>query len=116
MSYVENAVDFYDKLSDLIVEQAEWSQKTFGLDSERGPIGALKHLEKEAKEAYESIGTDSYKEELADCLLLLLDGTRRSNIKLLDLIEVASQKMIKNKARSWPKPTSDEPVEHIKND
>ena len=24
--------------------QAEWSQATFGLDSERGPVGPLKHL------------------------------------------------------------------------
>ena len=36
-------------------EQGEWSQKTFGLDSERGPLGPLKHLEKEAREGQEQV-------------------------------------------------------------
>ena len=35
-------------------QQAEWSRATFGSDTERGPLGPLKHLEKEAKEAQEN--------------------------------------------------------------
>ncbi|MBF9651862.1 DUF550 domain-containing protein, partial [Streptococcus pseudopneumoniae] len=39
-------LDFFERLAD-------WSAETFGPRSHRGPIGPLKHLEKEAREAYE---------------------------------------------------------------
>lgn len=107
-------VDFADKLSDLVVDQSKWSQATFGSDSERGPMGTLKHLEKEARECQEAVGTPELREELADCLLLLLDASRRAGIKPTQLLEAAQAKMVKNKQRTWPKPTSDEPVEHIR--
>jgi hypothetical protein len=107
-------VEFCNDLEMLISDQAKWSQETFGTDSERGPIGALKHLEKEAKEAYESYGSLEYHEELADCFILLLDAIRRSGLSFRGLVRIAITKMIKNKARAWPKPTSDEPVEHIR--
>lgn len=116
-SYVTNAVDFYDKLTDLIRNQSEWSQSTFGSDQERGPIGPLRHLEKEAKEAYEAIEDGSDVEvELADCLLLLLDATRRSGRNLLDIVNAASIKMEVNKRRKWPTFKSGDcsPVEHLK--
>ena len=107
-------VDFADKFTDLIRDQADWSQATFGSDSERGPMGALKHLEKEARECQEAVGTPELREELADCLLLLLDASRRAGIKPTQLVEAAQAKMVKNKERTWPKPTSDEPVEHVR--
>ena len=53
---------------------AEWSQATFGTDAERGAIGPLKHLEKEAREAQEALDPI----EIADCLLLVFDAARRS--------------------------------------
>ena len=112
-------IDFCDRLSDLINDQSEWSQANFGSDQERGPIGTLKHLEKEAREAYESYSEneDNYQKELADCLLLLLDATRRSCLSFVQLVDLASNKMKTNKAREWPKNTKlDEPVEHIKNE
>jgi hypothetical protein len=111
--HAASALDFCEELTDLITDQSEWSQRTFGVDAERGPIGALKHLEKEAKEAQQAVGTDELVVELADCFLLLLDATRRSGFKLDALIEAAQAKMEINKQRDWPKPTSDEPVEHI---
>lgn len=114
MTYLYSMIDFADKFVDLIADQAQWSQETFGSDTERSPMGALKHLEKEARECQEAIGTPEIKEELADCFLLLIDASRRSGIKPMQLVEAAQQKMIKNRQRSWPKPTSDEPVEHIK--
>ena len=106
-------------LADLVESQAEWSRKTFGSDETRGPLGALKHLEKEAVEAQtETRGTGEcspqLREELADCLLLILDASRRSGVKVMQLIEAAQAKMAKNKARQWPTPTSDEPVEHLR--
>jgi len=107
-------VDLGDKLSDLVRDQAEWSRKTFGADHERGPLGALKHLEKEAKEAQQAPDKESFAEEMADCLLLVLDASRRGGVKVMQLIEAAQAKMEKNKARQWPMPTSDEPVEHVK--
>lgn len=97
---------------DLIEDQADWSRKTFGSDAERGPIGALRHLSKEALEAAEN-PTD--RSEYADCLLLILDAARRAGIKPLDLIHEAKAKMKINKSRTWPKPEStDSPVEHIR--
>lgn len=111
----ENQLDFCDRLADLIEDQSEWSQATFGRDSERGPIGALKHLEKEAVEAQKAVQFPSdLREELADCLLLLLDATRRGHFNLDDIVRAAQAKMVVNKQRTWPKPTSDEPVEHVR--
>jgi hypothetical protein len=131
--YVKSAIDLYDKLSELVGDQAEWSQATFGTDQERGPMGALKHLEKEAREAQEAVERISIaavanvgreeavgeakaelNSELADCLLLLLDASRRAGIKFATLVDHAKAKMIVNRQRTWPKPTSDEPVEHVR--
>ncbi len=87
-----NLVDLADEISD-------WSQKTFGLDTERGPLGALKHLEEEAREAQ----ANPYgKEELADCLILLLDAARRADTSPSVLVQAARDKMKINKARVHP--------------
>ncbi|HWX40366.1 MAG TPA: dATP/dGTP pyrophosphohydrolase domain-containing protein [Blastocatellia bacterium] len=91
--------------------QAEWSQATFGLDTERDHIGPLKHL---AKEAIEAQVRPSDPVEIADCLFLVFDAARRSGMTLDTLIAVAEQKLLVNKARKWAKPTSDDPVEHVR--
>lgn len=110
-----NSLDFADKFRDLVTDQAEWSQATFGNDLERGPMGALKHLEKEARECQAAIANpENLREEMADCFLLLLDACRRAGIKPMQLVEAAQEKMTINKRRTWPKPTDDEPVEHVK--
>ena len=88
-----------------------WSQATFGTDSERGCIGPLKHLEKEAREAQQD--PDDL-EEKADCLFLVFDATRRSGRTLDELLAACEAKLEKNRARQWNKPTSDEPVEHLR--
>lgn len=111
-----------DKLSDLVRDHAEWSQVTFGSDAERGPVGPLKHLCKEAKEAWERWGNvgkflgefTAFKEELADCFLLLLDASRRGGVNVMQLIKAAQTKLEKNKLRTWPKASADEPVEHVR--
>lgn len=112
------ALDFCAKLEDLIEDQSKWSQATFGSDSERGPIGPLKHLEKEAVEAQRAFSYElhdgEFKTELADCLLLMLDAIRRGGFKIGDIIDAAQAKMVINRGRTWPKPTSDEPVEHVR--
>lgn len=104
-------VELGDKLSDLCRTQSEWSQATFGTDAERGPIGALKHLKKECDEC---LAKPDDREEYADLLILVLDASRRAGIKPMQLIELAQAKIEVNKKRQWPKPTSDEPVEHIR--
>ncbi len=100
------------RLRELWVSQSEWSQKTFGTDQERGPIGALKHLEREAKEAWEN---PSDIVEYADCLLLILDASRRAGFALEALVDAACAKHEVNKGRTWPAPAEgDEPTEHVR--
>jgi hypothetical protein len=93
-------------------EHAVWSQETFGADHERGPIGALKHL---AKEALEAQAKPHDIEEYADCLFLTFDAARRAGLSLNGLIDTAFVKLEKNRKRIWAKPTnSDEPIEHVR--
>ncbi len=119
-------------LCELAEDQSEWSQRTFGTDSERGPVGAICHLEKEAREAWDvamslraavvnpgeqgniPAARDALATELADCFLLVLDAARRGGINPLNLLEAAKAKMEINKRRTWPKPETDKPVEHVK--
>jgi hypothetical protein len=99
-------------IRDFCKQHAKWSQETFGLDSERGPIGALKHLAKEAQEA-QNDPTDII--EYADCLFLTIDAARRAGFSWRQLLDAAFQKLAINKTRTWPKPTkSDEPIEHVR--
>jgi ParB family chromosome partitioning protein len=100
-----------DQLRILATDQAEWSQATFGADSDRGPIGPLRHLEKEACEAQQC---PEDLEEYADCLLLILDAARRAGFGPMALVLAAQNKMAVNKTREWQRPTSDQPVEHVR--
>lgn len=93
----------------LVGEQASWSEAVFGSDQIRGPIGPLRHLEKEAREAQANPADPS---EYADCLLLVLDASRRAGLSIERLLTEAHAKMLVNRSRKWPTPTSDQPVEH----
>lgn len=99
---------YFQSLAD---EISSWSQFTFGTDAERGPIGPLKHL---AKEAMEAANDPSDRAEYADCLILILDASRRAGITPQELVSAALEKMQVNRSRSWPKPVNDEPVEHVR--
>ncbi len=103
-------------LYDLADDQSDWSQKTFGTDAERGPVGACRHLAKEAVEAEHSVATEWFGDEMADCLLLVLDAARRGGIGPMELLRLAQLKMKKNRARTWPTPNPDgiTPVEHVR--
>ncbi len=111
MSAIYLLIETGEALRDLARDHAAWSQATFGSDLERGPIGPLKHLEKEAREAQ---ANPDDAEEYADCLLLLLDAARRAGIKPLELIRAAQAKLEINRGRQWSLPVSDEPVEHVR--
>jgi len=109
---------FWSKAQEFWDEQSAWSQATFGTDRERGPLGALKHLEKEAREAQNEvtlrrISSTELKEEITDCLFLTFDAARRSGMTLDELLDTAFAKLAKNKKRIWGKPTNDEPVRGI---
>lgn len=102
---------------DLFKDQAEWSQKTFGTDKVKGPVGSLKHLQLEAKEAEDADDWHSRTVEIADCFLLTLDAARRHGLKPMGLLQAAIDKMAENKLREWPKEFGgDAPIEHVKND
>lgn len=121
-----------EQLLRLARDRAEWSQATFGSDTERGPIGALEHLAKEAGEAIAAwdlfidpqTGATreagihearmELQEEFADCLLLLLDASRRAGMSPEDLVRAATLKMVINRERVWPTPESNKPVEHVR--
>ena len=64
-----------------------WSRKTFGTPAERGPVGALKHLEKEAREAYLETDEDKRTEEIADCLILVFDVAQRHGLIYSELAD-----------------------------
>jgi hypothetical protein len=95
-------------------EQAEWSREAFGPDDERGPVGALKHLEREAREAYEEADRHRRTVEIADCLFLVFDAARRHGLTLDSLLAAAFDKLEVNKARKWARAADGEPSEHLR--
>lgn len=90
---------------------SEWSQETFGSDLVRGPTGPLKHLAKEVNECLEK---PNDLEEYADLQFLVFDSARRAGFTVNDLKRAFTEKLKINKMREWNKPSSDEPVEHIR--
>lgn len=89
-------------------EHAEWSDKTFG---DVGPVGALKHLSKEALEAAAEPDNLS---EWADMQFLLWDAQRRAGITDEQITQAMVDKLKVNKQREWPEPKDGEPRLHIK--
>lgn len=89
-------------------EHAEWSDKTFG---DVGPVGALKHLSKEALEAAAEPDDLS---EWADMQFLLWDAQRRAGITDEQITQAMVDKLKVNKQREWPEPKDGEPRLHIK--
>ena len=100
-------------LEEFFAAQAEWSRSVFGADHERGPAGPLKHLAKEVVEAQANPGDLM---EYVDCLFLVFDSCRRAGFNLEQLREGCWRKLAINKSRTWQKPTSDEPVEHVRDE
>lgn len=93
--------------------QAEWSRATFGSDTERGPQGPLKHL---AKEVQECLADPSDLMEFVDMQLLIFDAARRAGFTFEQLVKGCWEKLEVNKARKWQKPTTDEAVEHVRDE
>lgn len=120
-TFVESAINLYDRLTDLIARQTEWADRTFGPPEISGPIPPIKHIGKEVVELIEAIReydknsdvpeshrTIELKEnvytEFADIFLLLLDSSRRFGIKFTQLIDIARKKHEECRERIWDVP------------
>jgi hypothetical protein len=85
-------------LTALTIDQNDWSQSRFGTPEVKGPIGPLRHMEKEVVEAINEPGDI---EEYADLLILWLDATWRAGFTLEQVIQAAHNKMKVNREREW---------------
>jgi hypothetical protein len=92
---------------------AIWSQRTFGPDSERDYVGPLYHLHREVDEAL-AAPVEDLAEELADCLLLVLDAARRAGLTFDEFRITASTKLRKNEDRTYGPPDHEGVSEHIR--
>jgi hypothetical protein len=104
----------WNKPKDLWAALSRFSDRAFGPPSIRGPIGPLKHLEKEAREA-QAAPADVV--EYADCLLLVFDAARRAGFTIYDLFDAAIAKNERNERRTWPDWRGLDPndsIEHVR--
>ena len=110
------------KLQDLMEEISEWSDATFG-EMQRN-AGIIAHLIREVKELadawnkYEREPCNQYLyefyEELADCMMLLLDTAAHADMDSRLLLNEVKRKLDINKKRRWGKANADGSIEHLK--
>lgn len=103
-------LDFAIRFEEFLHEFVPWSQETFGSDHTNGPVGPLKKLEIESREAQQDPKDVM---ELADCFICLLDATRRAGYTPLELVEASHAKLKINKTRKYPMPADGECSQHI---
>lgn len=93
-----------------------WSDETFGPDDRR--LGMIAHLKKEVVELEEGLSRSArapvIQDELADCMMLLLDIASHSGLSANDLLFSVSAKLVINKNRKWGSPNPDGSIEHIR--
>lgn len=114
----------------------QWSESTFGPRILRGPLGPLKHLKKEVDEAiaaYDNMireidlnrqdkhavqdmeaAADAFREEIADLQFLVFDIAQRAGMTYYNLRCTVTEKLVKNRSRSWGPASATEAVEHIR--
>jgi hypothetical protein len=96
-------------------EIGEWSNRTFGDETQRGPIGPLNHLRREAQEAINALDARDYNNaevEMADCLILVFDAARRAGMTPMTLVGTALEKMEINRGRVMGEPDEEGVIEH----
>jgi len=108
-----------DNLSDtclafrqILTQQAEWSDNTFG-PGERTE-GVIKHIEKELEEIRKD---PSDLVEWVDVIQLAFDGARRAGHDIDSILMTYVTKQLENQKRKWPDwrtHPKDEPMEHIR--
>lgn len=102
-------------------EQMSWSAKQFGSREQRGPIGPIRHLQKEIeKEILPLLEKNPGQipmelfEELIDCFFLIMDAAWRSGMSPEAFLQCAFFKLRKNKRRKWGAFNATGPTEHIR--
>lgn len=91
-----------------------WSENTFGPPTIRGPIGPIKHLQKEIEK--ELLPSPYDLEEYADCVFLIFDACRRAGFSYDELVEKIYYKFEKNQNRTWPDWRGKDPNAPIEHD
>jgi len=98
------------ELAGYLRDAREWSARTFGPG--RRTLGVTKHIEKEIAEVRAKPDDLT---EWVDIIILACDGYWRHGGQPESLLPDMLAKLAKNKARTWPAPTSeDEPTEHVR--
>jgi hypothetical protein len=82
-------------LQKLQVAIGQWSEVTF---DDASPLPKIRHLKHEVDEL---LAAPYDRFEYADCLILLLDASRKAGISANALVEAAFEKMEINKQRAW---------------
>ena len=110
-----------EKLQNLMNEIQQWSDDTFdnGEFNKKRSISISHHLLKESKELTEALtetfeNKEHVKEEIIDCLTLILDTSAHYGIDASELIDGCYEKLEINKNREWGKPDENGVVEHIR--
>lgn len=94
-------------------EIVEWATQTFG-ERQQSVIPVVNHLKKEVDELLEALKSGGdYKDEFADCFMLLLESANSKKINVNELVNLTRSKLEKNKKRKWGLPNSDGIIEHI---
>lgn len=98
--------------------RANWSHRTFG---EASPLTCLLHLREEVEEAITSFhamdpnhaaSVRKFREELADCRMLLDDAVERAGVSVADHLEDREAKLSVCEARTWA-PTPEGYNKHV---
>lgn len=116
-----------------LARQADWSARTFGPATVRGPLGPLDHLEKEIEEvrrahkhrrrcrtASAEVKQRAHANELeewADLLILVFDGAMRSGFSPVQIFRAYRSKLTVNRQREWPDwrtAAPDKAIEHVR--
>lgn len=105
-----------------------WSKNTFGPRYRRGPLGPIRHLAKEIQNEVlpllEAVPADKNPacepnaaeilRELTDLQFLIWDAVQRAGFTMTQFRADLTAKLIENRNRRWPAPSSDQPVEHVR--
>jgi hypothetical protein len=93
-----------------IERQKAWSLRTFGPGYRTG--GVTKHIEKEIAEVRAAPGD---LDEWIDIAILAIDGAWRCGHSPADICDALERIQMRNFARTYPMPTSqEEPSEHLR--
>lgn len=115
-----------ERLQDFMNETSKWSDKTFddGCFSSERSVPISYHLQKEAAELTHSLSRyydnrtalnlAAAKEELADCMTLILDCATHFGCNADELVTACYNKLEINKERQWGEPDENGVVEHLK--